>query len=386
MTDDQLLEWFVSRRDAMALEVLVRRHGPLVWGVCRRVARDHHDAEDAFQATFLVLARKAASITSRELLANWLYGVACNTARKARAAATRRRQRERQVTEMPEPEVTQKDLWDGLQPLLDQELSRLPDKYRVPIVLCDLEGQTRKEAAQRLGLPEGTVASRLARARAMLAKRLAPHGLAVSGGTLAAVLSQNVASAAMPTAVVSSTIEAVTLVTAGQAAVSGLISAKVAALTEGVLKAMFLTKLKTVTAVLVAVAVVGAGAAGLIRQTYAVEGKTAGGGSKRATVTARADEAKAANKDAEEDRKKAEAEAERRAAEALQKADEAERRRVKLKQEATRATLVEIEKALKKLRDDTDEKTVIEALEEIEKAVSEMKKKAQEKSKETKKR
>jgi hypothetical protein len=189
----------------------------------------------------------------------------------------------------------------------------------------------------------------------------------------------------MPTAVVSSTIEAVTLVTAGQAAASCLISAKVAALTEGVLKAMFLMKLKTVTAVLVAVAVVVAGAAGLIRQTYAAQGKAAGGGSKRATVTARADEAQADKQDTVEDQRKAEAEVKRELAELILKLDEQERRRVKLKKEVARATLGEIEKALKKLRDDTDEKTVIEALDEIEKAVAEMKKKAQEKSKETKK-
>ena len=125
-------------------------------------------------------------------------------------------------------------------------MSRLPDKYRVVIVLCDLEGKTRKEAARQLGCPEGTVASRLARARTMLAKRLARHGLAVSGGALAAVLSQKAASAGVPTSVVSSTIKAASLFAAGQAAATGAISVKVAALTEGVLKTMLLTKLKIV--------------------------------------------------------------------------------------------------------------------------------------------
>ena len=190
LTDGQLLEDYISRRDEAAFAALVRRHGPMVWGVCRRVLRNHHDAEDAFQATFLVLVRKAASIASRELLANWLYGVAHQTALKARATAAKRKGRERQVTEMPEPAVTEQDLWRDLQPLLDEELSRLPDKYRVVIVLCDLEGKTRKEAARQLGCPEGTVAGRLARARTMLAKRLARRGLALSGGALAAVLSQ----------------------------------------------------------------------------------------------------------------------------------------------------------------------------------------------------
>src|SRR4051794_9442977 len=139
LTDGQLLEGFISRRDGAALEALVQRHGPMVWGVCRRVLRNEHDAEDAFQATFLVLVRKAASIASTELLANWLYGVAHRTALKARATAARRKGREKQVAEMPEPAVAEQHLWGDLQPLLDAELSRLPDKYRVVVVLCDLE-------------------------------------------------------------------------------------------------------------------------------------------------------------------------------------------------------------------------------------------------------
>src|SRR5262245_55323112 len=106
-TDAQLLEGYGGRRDQAALEALVRRHGPMVWGVCRRTLGSHHDAEDAFQATFLVLVRKAASISSRELLANWLYGVAHQTALNARALAARRKERERQVTPMPEPAATE---------------------------------------------------------------------------------------------------------------------------------------------------------------------------------------------------------------------------------------------------------------------------------------
>src|SRR5437762_2038739 len=127
LTDAQLLTNYISRHDEAALAALVQRHGPMVWGVCRRVLRNHHDAEDAFQATFLVLVRKAASIASRELLANWLYGVGYNTSLKTKALAARRRTRERQVAEMPEPEGAPQDPWSDLQPLLDQELSRLPD-------------------------------------------------------------------------------------------------------------------------------------------------------------------------------------------------------------------------------------------------------------------
>src|ERR1700687_4611866 len=124
LTDGQLLEDYISRRDEAALEALVQRHGPMVWGVCCRVLSNHHDAEDAFQVTFLVLVRKAASIASRELLANWLYGVAYQTALKTRATTAKRRGRERQVTEMPEPEAVQQEIWCDLLPLLDQELSR----------------------------------------------------------------------------------------------------------------------------------------------------------------------------------------------------------------------------------------------------------------------
>jgi RNA polymerase sigma factor (sigma-70 family) len=253
LTDLQLLEDYLSRRDEAALAALVRRHGPMVWGVCRRVLPNYHDAEDAFQATFLVLVRKAASIASPELLANWLYGVAHQTALNARAKVTKRKDRERQVEEMPEPAIVEQDHCRDLQHLLDEELSRLPDKYRVVIVLRDLEGKTRKEVARQLGCPEGTVAGRLARARAMLAKRLARHGLAVPSGSLPVLLSQNVASSAVPASVVSSTIKAVTLVAAGGAAISA-VSAEVAALTEGVLKAMLLSKLKITSAALLIVA------------------------------------------------------------------------------------------------------------------------------------
>jgi RNA polymerase sigma factor (sigma-70 family) len=269
LTDGQLLQDYLSCRDGAALAALVRRHGPMVWGVCRRVLCNHHDAEDAFQATFLVLVRKAGSIASPELLGNWLYGVAYQTALNARATAARRRARERQVTEMPEPEVAAQELWPDLRPLLDRELSRLPDKYRVPIVLCDLEGKTRKEAAQQLGCAEGTVAGRLARARVMLAKRLARHGLVVSGGALAAVLSRNAASACVPPAVVSATIRAATQFAVGQTAAAGLISAKAAALTEGVLRAMFLNKLKGVLVALVLVVVVLARGSGYLSPTRA---------------------------------------------------------------------------------------------------------------------
>src|SRR5262249_28965255 len=146
-TDGQLLSRFINARDETAFEALVRRHGPMVLGVCRRLLGHAHDAEDAFQATFLVLARKAACVMPREAAGNWLYGVAYHTALKAHSAAARRRAKERQVNVMPEPPIAQEDLWQELLPLLDRELSRLPDKYRLPTVLCDLEGRSRREVA-----------------------------------------------------------------------------------------------------------------------------------------------------------------------------------------------------------------------------------------------
>jgi RNA polymerase sigma factor (sigma-70 family) len=259
LTDGQLLEAFISRHDEAAFAALVRRHGPMVWGVCRRVLGNHQDAEDAFQATFLVLVRRAASIASPELLANWLYGVAHQTALKARATAARRKERESQVTEMPEPAAPQLDQWRDVWPVLDEELSRLPDEYRGVVVLCDLEGKARREVAVQLGCPEGTVASRLARARAMLAKRLTRRGVTLSAGALAAALAQQAASG-VPNSVVGPTIKAAALLAAGEAATAGLISPRVAALTEGVMKATSFSKLKAVLAVVVVLGFLAAGA------------------------------------------------------------------------------------------------------------------------------
>jgi RNA polymerase sigma factor (sigma-70 family) len=241
MTDGELLARFLSNRDKDALAALVRRHAAMVWGVCHRLLRDHHpDAEDAFQATFLVLVRKAADVP-RQAVANWLYGVARQTAVRVRANTAKRGWREKQVVDMPEPTV--EEVRDGdLAIVLDEELSRLPRHYRGVLVLCDLEGMTRKEAARQLGMPEGSVASRLARARALLAKRLIGRGIVLAGGSVAA---------AAPPDLVASTIEATSLIAAGKAA--GVISARVVALAEGVVKAMFVTRMKGVLAVVLMV-------------------------------------------------------------------------------------------------------------------------------------
>lgn len=244
LTDGQLLESYVHSREEAPFAALVQRLGPMVWGVCRRVLRCHQDAEDAFQATFLVLVRRAASIRSKDLVASWLYAVARQTALKANATTARRGAREKQVATMPEPAVQQLEHRDDVLPLLDEELSALPARYRAIIALCDLEGKTRKEAAKHLKLPEGTVASRLATARSMLAKRLARQGVVLSGGTLAEILVRNAVSASESLALASHTIKAASLIAAGQAAAEGVISARAIALAEGVLKTMFLTKLK----------------------------------------------------------------------------------------------------------------------------------------------
>lgn len=247
VSDGQLLESFLTNRDEAAFAALVNRHGPMVMGVCRRVVHDLHDAEDAFQATFLVLVRKAASIGRRELLGNWLYGVAYRTAMKARTLKAKRAGKTTEAVSMARQEATEDRTWQDLQIVLDQELSRMPDKYRKPVVLCHLEGKTKKEAARLLGCPEGTVSGRLARAREMLAKRLARHGLALTGGALGLALSQDAVVAAVPSTLATSTVKAASL--GAQSLASGAISANVAGLVQGVMTSMLLSQLKTVMAV-----------------------------------------------------------------------------------------------------------------------------------------
>jgi RNA polymerase sigma factor (sigma-70 family) len=259
LTDGQLLGRYVDRHDPAALEALVRRHGPMVWGVCRRLL-GHHDAEDAFQATFLVLVRKAASVRPRAMLPNWLYGVARQTARKARSAISTRLGRERQVTPMPEP-TAEAELARDLLPVLDEELNRLPDSYRLAIILCDLEGRTRQQVARQLGVPEGTVASRLARARTLLARRMVRHGLALSAGVLSATLAR--AAVEVPRYLTFATVR-MTSAAAGGGLAAGLVSARVSSLAGGVVKAMFLGKLKAAGALLTALTLLigGGGALG----------------------------------------------------------------------------------------------------------------------------
>jgi RNA polymerase sigma factor (sigma-70 family) len=250
LTDHELLNLYVNERQEEAFEALVRRHGPMVMGVCHRVLRNSHDAEDAFQATFLVLVRKASTLRSPGLLGNWLYGVAYRTALEARKRTATRSAKETEVARRPQ---TSEDLWPDLQPILDQELQRLPDKYRAVIVLCYLEGKTRKDAARHIGCPEGTIASRLASARAILAKRLRRHAPPISGEALGVMLSLN-GGAGVSSSVISATTKVAGLFAVGQIA-AGAQVAQVVALAEGVLKSMLLTKIKIATALVLAVAV-----------------------------------------------------------------------------------------------------------------------------------
>src|SRR5262249_37021487 len=170
--DDVLLERFTAQREQAAFEALVQRHGPMVLGVCRRVLGHEQDAEDAFQAVFCVLARKAGSIRRGRAVGGWLYAVACRIARQAKASQVRRRMRERELPDVPAPDNPPECVWRDLWPILDEEVSRLPERYRRPFVLCHLEGKTNEEAAAELGCAPGTVGSRLTRARQRLRAHL----------------------------------------------------------------------------------------------------------------------------------------------------------------------------------------------------------------------
>jgi RNA polymerase sigma factor (sigma-70 family) len=269
MTDGQLLESFIGQKDEAAFEALLHRHGPMVLGVCRRILHNPHDAEDAFQATFLVFARKASSVRPRERIANWLHGVAHRTALKARTMQAKKQTREKQLAPMPEPVAAATDPWNDLQPVLDEELGKLPETFRLPLMLCDVEGKSIKEATQQLGWPQGTLAGRLARGRKMLAKRLTRRGVVLSAGSLAVVLSEKAAAACVSPSLAIATVQAAVAIAAGKTLATSVISAKVAALTEGVLQAMFLSKLKTVTAVLLVLAMATLGGGALAHRVVA---------------------------------------------------------------------------------------------------------------------
>ena len=258
-SEGELLERFVTERDEAAFEALMARHGRMVLGVCRQLLSDPNDVDDAFQATFLVLVRKASSLRRSDLLGNWLYGVAYRVATRARGLSARRAARNgsgqgsideladaASAREVSEHQATA--IEEG--PWLHQELSRLPEKYRLPIVLCYFEGLTHDEAASRLGCPLGTVKGRLSRARDLLRRRLTVRGVTLSASTLASHLALTEAKAGMPDSLRIATLKAAWALAcrSGQTmtAVSG-VSVPVVSLVEGVVQAMRLTQLRTIT-------------------------------------------------------------------------------------------------------------------------------------------
>ena len=223
-SDALLLSKFLEQKDQPAFEALLVRHGPLVLGICRRILKRHHEAEDAFQATFLSLARDASRIKRPEMLANWLYSVARHAALKIKKVAEKRnrieQQQDRSMDSIPESVVESELLWADVSPVLDKELAGLSDELRIAVILCDFQGKTRKEVAQQLGWPEATVSSRLMKAHSLLAQRMKRYGVVLSVATLSFLIAQNAASAAVPVSLVASTLTAATAVGAAQTTVA----------------------------------------------------------------------------------------------------------------------------------------------------------------------
>jgi RNA polymerase sigma factor (sigma-70 family) len=258
LTDRQLLERFGGRDPEMAelcFATLVERHGPMVLRTCQSILQNRHDAEDAFQATFLVLSRKARSLWIRDSLGPWLFQVARRVAGSARSEGLRRLNREREAAKMTGSSAIDGTTWDDQGAVVCEELGRLPDRYRAAVVLCDLEGLTQERAAQLLGLPAGTVRSRLARARERLRERLTRRGLAPTPSAGLPWLTGNAAAPAVPAALVSNTTRAAVDVITHHAALGSMGS--IGALTEGVLSIMFWNKVKQVSGVMIAAGLLG---------------------------------------------------------------------------------------------------------------------------------
>jgi RNA polymerase sigma factor (sigma-70 family) len=258
-TDGALLRAFLSGNDPAAFEALLRRHGPMVLRVCRRTLGHVHDAEDALQATFLVLAQQATSIRKKESLASWLHGVAYRMATHAKRAAARRRGHESRVSPTPPRDPALSAAWQEIQVLLDDEIGSLPETLRAPFVYCCLENKSCAEVAQQLGLEEGTVWKRLSRARKLLQQRLTRRGVAIAAVLAAAAVGGNDTLAAVPRALVGPTVKAAAQVTAGQPLAGAPVSAKVLTLVEGVNQAMFLSKCKSAIVLLLGIGIVGVG-------------------------------------------------------------------------------------------------------------------------------
>jgi RNA polymerase sigma factor (sigma-70 family) len=272
--DALLLQRFVEQRDEAAFELLVWRHQRVVLNVCRRVLGREQDAEDAFQATFLALARKASSISRRQSLAGWLYRVAFRIALRVKTDTAKRVRHEAKAAEVlrrfssPEPDAAAAR--HDLRQIIDEEMNRLSAKYRDPLLLCYLEGQTNDQAARQLGCPTGTVVTRLARGRKLLRGRLARRGVALSAGMVLTGLSAPLSSAAQAE-MIHQTVQAAMLAGADRATLAGLISPRVAGLTNGVLRDMTLTKIKIAGAVLLTLGLLATGSGVLAFRAPATE-------------------------------------------------------------------------------------------------------------------
>jgi RNA polymerase sigma factor (sigma-70 family) len=253
-TDGELLRAFVSSNDQPSFAQVVKRHGPMVLSVCRRVLHQEQDAEDAFQATFLLLARKASAIRKQESLGSWLHGVAYHMATDARKAAARRRRRETEATSSRQAsDPARAAAWREVQAILDEEVARLPAVYREPFVLCCLEGRSCAEAAERLGHKEGTVWSRVARARQRLQQRLARRGVCLTTALGAAAVAGNTALSAVPPALLGGTIEAAARLATDPGLLGALVSPRVAALLKAGARATLLGRVKALTPLLLIV-------------------------------------------------------------------------------------------------------------------------------------
>lgn len=240
-SDARLLASFARDRDDDAFAKLLHRHGRMVLGVCQRILRDEHEAEDACQATFLVLARKAGAKGWHDSIGNWLYGVARRIALKMHASLARRPSLHQEIADVPLPEPDRE--WQDLKPVLDEELSRLPDRARAALVLCYLEGLSNEEAASQLGCPVGTVWYQLSRGRDLLRRRLERRGIVLSAAALALVIRGHASAAALPANLEKATLHCAGLIVAGKP-VGRLVSDQVAIHVKGVIKAMFVSKVK----------------------------------------------------------------------------------------------------------------------------------------------
>jgi RNA polymerase sigma factor (sigma-70 family) len=281
LADQELLQLFARHNDQSAFTALVERHGGLVLGVCKHLLQHAQDAEDAFQATFLVLARKAGSIRKGQALASWLHGVARRMAMKAQRDSARRRRHEKNVVAAVSTDSVGELSWREVQAILDEEIQRLPEKYRSAFVLCCLENQSRADAAKQLGVKEGTLSSRLAYAKQSLRQRLALRGVSLAAVLAGTALTTEAVSAAM----IQATIQQAVLYAAGKSA-GGILSAHVVALARGALKAMLLTKLKAGVSVVAAIGVLTLGGGVAVRSGLdSGQALAAGSEAQVATVT-----------------------------------------------------------------------------------------------------